>query len=1165
MKHLVLGLFLLIGFHTFSQTAAWSFPVSGKVTKAGKKLSGAVVTLLKSGTQVNQIVTNVNGKFDFVLEPNADYIITVTKPGFITKRFSFNTQNVPPERAKQGFGGVDLSEIVIFEIPQGVDVNELNSILSQPIAKFAFQDVAQDFNYDEKYTQSIRGKLDKLGEAQKKAEEEEKKKADGDKAVNDMYNAAVSKGDKALSTNDYSTAKAAYNEAANLKPDEKSIKDKLKYLENTLAKDAADKAAAGKEKELNDKYTAIITKADKAFAAKDYSGAKSSYNDALGLKASEKYPKDKIAEIDKVLGDMAAKDAADKAKAAKEKELNDKYTAAIAKADGLLTVKDYNGAKTSYTDASGFKPAEKYPKDKLAEIDKALADLAAKAAAEKDKAGKEKELNDKYTAVITKADASLAAKDYTGAKTSYTEALGLKAAEKYPKDKLAEIDKALADIAAKAAAEKDKAAKEKELNDKYTAAITKADASLTAKDYNGAKSGYTEATGLKPTEKYPKDKLAEVEKILADIAAKAAAEKDKAAKEKELNDKYTAAITKADALLASKDYSGARSAYTEALGLKPAEKYPKDKLTEVEKILAEIAAKESADKSKAAKEKELNAKYDAAVAKADKAFTANDYTSAKAGYTEAAGIKPTEKYPQDKLAEIEKALADKADKASKAAAEKDKAAKEKEVNAKYDAAIAKADKAFTANDLTSAKTAYTDAASIKPAEKYPQDKLAEIDKLLADKATKVASDKDKAAKEKELNDKYNAAIAKADKGFTAKDYLGAKAAYNEAATLKLNEEYPKKRLTEIEKILAAEANKEASDKEKAAKEKEINEKYTLAMTRGNKALTTKDYDNAKTAYNEALTLKPFEQLPKDKLAEIQKLLLTADADKAAAAKEKETNDKYNAAIVTADKSFTAKDYDAAKSAYSEASGLKSAEKYPKDKLAEIEKIMSDIAAKENAKKEKVSAEKEVNDRYTAAISKADQAFAAKLYTQAQGLYSEASGIKPAEKYPKDQMMEIERLQDAETAKEAEKAKQGKYKGLIEKGDKQFSTKEYKAARLLYVEASGIKPVEKYPKEKIAEIDGLLGKLKAVIPAVIEPPKDNDPVKKQEYVNALVLKYPQGITEEQIQEGNCKILKRVVVKGNSAATFKKSTWGWGGVFYFKDDMSITEAAFNLETQ
>ena len=81
---------------------------------------------------------------------------------------------------------------------------------------------------------------------------------------------------------------------------------------------------------------------------------------------------DKIAEIDKLLADLANKDAS-------AKELNDKYNAAVAKGDAALASKDYDAAKAGYNEALGFKPAEKYPKDKLAAIDAMIAkDAGAK-------------------------------------------------------------------------------------------------------------------------------------------------------------------------------------------------------------------------------------------------------------------------------------------------------------------------------------------------------------------------------------------------------------------------------------------------------------------------------------------------------------------------------------------------------------------------------------------------------------------------------------------------------------------------------------------------------------------------------------------------------------------------------------------------------------------
>jgi hypothetical protein len=84
-------------------------------------------------------------------------------------------------------------------------------------------------------------------------------------------------------------------------------------------------------------------------------------------------------------------------------------------------------------------------------------------------------------------------------------------------------------------------------------------------------------------------------------------------------------------------------------------------------------------------------------------------------------------------------------------------------------------------------------------------------------------------------------------------------------------------------------------------------------------------------------------------------------------------------------------------------------------------------------------------------------------------------------------------------------------------------------------------------------------------AIVAPPRDADQETKKQYINTLVGRYPQGITEEKSKEGNCSIVKLIVVKGTNASVFRKSTWSWGQTFYFKDDISITEASFNEETQ
>ncbi len=911
------------------------------------------------------------------------------------------------------------------------------------------------------------------------------------------YNDAIARGDKAFADKDYASAKVAYTEASGLKPTEKYPKDKLKEIEKLLL----DKANADAQEK---KYQDLISQADQKFNASDWAGAKGVYTQAAALKATEQYPKDQIAKCDKNIADAA--------NAANDK----KYQDLIAQADQKFEGKDWAGAKGVYTQALAIKAGEQYPKDQIAKCDASIA-------ADKSLADQEK----KYQDALARGDKAMTAKTYEAAKAAYTDALAIRPNEQYPKDKLAEIEKILAEKAGTEA-----------LNKQYKDLITQADQKFTAKDWAGARGLYEQASNLKSTEQYPKDRIKLCDENLAkDLNAK------------EIDEKYKNAIAKGDGAFNNQDYETAQSAYTEASGLKPTEKYPKDQLAEIKKRLAAITSAA-----------ELDRKYKAAIAKGDSLFGLSNYATAKTAYASASALKATEQYPKDKMAECDRLLADQKN------AEKDK---------QYTDLIAQGDAAFGTQDYGAAKVAYTSASKLKPTEQYPKDKLAEIEKLMADKANAAAMDK-----------KYNDAIARGDKAMTAKTYAAAKTAYNEALAIKPNEQYPKDKLAEIEKLLADQANAEQE------------KKYTDAIARGDQAMTAKNYVAARTAYTEASGLKPTEQYPKDKLAEIEKLL----GDKAA---QDALNKQYNDLIAKADKLFAAKDWTGAKTTYQEASAVKSAEQYPKDQIAKCDENMA-----------KSSSAAELDAKYSNAIAKADLAFNSKDYEAAKAGYNEALGYKPNEAYPKQKLAEIARLENAaanENAKdrayrellqkgdslfglkeyaaakltyqaavkqkpadqypkdkiteidrlladqkfEAEKNK--KYDALIVKADKQFAAKDYKTAKATYQEALMVKPIELYPKQKIAEIDKILNPV-----AVNNNPTDKPKAGSDEYINDLVKKYPQGLTEEQSKEGNITTIQRVVVVGNKGWMYTKKVYAWGGVYYFKDGVQISEATYNFET-
>ncbi|HEY8366619.1 MAG TPA: hypothetical protein VIL57_05680 [Bacteroidia bacterium] len=570
--------------------------IDGQLSLETGTISGATVKLEKNGRSAGTVNVSSSGAFDLDLDLNAEYIITITQSGYITRKIKILT-NVPAEAVSDGLNAEALPIYLTKTYPGGPDGSKIDATLK-------FNQVLYAFEFDKSEFASIALQKKKLDpekskaiaaeEAQKaeeakakaaqmaklqaeyeeqvrKAEEEERRKKE-EAALNAKYNEAITKAEKALADKNYEFAKTSYQEAAKLKPNEPVPPAKIKEIDNLVANE--------------NKYKAEIEKADKAFAAGDFAGAKTAYNAAAALKPTEQYPKQKIKECDDAI-----------AAANKEKEAKAKFDAAIAKGDKSMSSKDYVGAKNAYNEALGVKPGDPTATQKLQ-------DAEAKIKEEEAKKQQEKELNDKYAAAMSKGDNAFKSKNYAEAKDAYKEAAGLKPNETAPKTKIAEVEAA-------EKAEADKIAKEKELNAKYEAFIVEGDRNFGETKLEEAKKQYTEALKLKAGEAYPTSQIAKIDKLIAEEnAAKA--------KEAELQNKYTAALSKGETALKAGKLSDAKAAYQEAANLKPTEELPKTKLSEIEVLIA-------AEAEKKAKEAEIQKEYDQVMASAKNDLAAKNY------------------------------------------------------------------------------------------------------------------------------------------------------------------------------------------------------------------------------------------------------------------------------------------------------------------------------------------------------------------------------------------------------------------------------------------------------------------------------------------------------------------------------------------------------------
>ncbi len=196
-----------------------------------------------------------------------------------------------------------------------------------------------------------------------------------------------------------------------------------------------------------------------------------------------------------------------------------------------------------------------------------------------------------------------------------------------------------------------------------------------------------------------------------------------------------------------KDWTGALAALELAEEIRPNDPDLLELLAEIEaetggagEDVAEEVVQEDVgsdeDAAAAAEAKEMASRqkeYDKLIAKADKDFNRQNYTDAIAQYERAALILPNETYPYDRIAEANGRIVDltqtDAPEVGRPATELDGLDRE------YEDRVREGDQDFDAQDWTSAKSAYEAALALKPSERYPKNRLRRLEKLMEEAAT----------------------------------------------------------------------------------------------------------------------------------------------------------------------------------------------------------------------------------------------------------------------------------------------------------------------------------------------------------------------------------------------------------------------------------------------
>lgn len=117
-------------------------------------LDSAIVTVYYNNVVYKRVLTTRRGKCNFQLPLDRIYIVELSKPGFISKKFEVNTKTPANKRDVYDF----YFDMDIFESIEGLDTK----LLEKPLAIVYYNATNNQFEYDAAYTNRINSDLQLL-------------------------------------------------------------------------------------------------------------------------------------------------------------------------------------------------------------------------------------------------------------------------------------------------------------------------------------------------------------------------------------------------------------------------------------------------------------------------------------------------------------------------------------------------------------------------------------------------------------------------------------------------------------------------------------------------------------------------------------------------------------------------------------------------------------------------------------------------------------------------------------------------------------------------------------------------------------------------------------------------------------------------------------------
>lgn len=446
--------------------------------ETNRKIPGVEVKVTRGAQAYDAVSTLSNGKYSLSLDHGSDYALLFTFGDMSPRKVLLNTSSIPEEfRTRPFYLTVEMS---LFEVPAGFD----RDLLDEPIGKVSFDPAKEQLSWDLDYTAMMQARID---------EELASASGDGGAADDAEYAEHMRKAEVEFGRERWAQSISWLERALSVKPGDARAEGMMADAQERMG--AAEEAAAALRE-----YEALMREGKLAMRKEDFAAASSNFNAALVLFPDEQEPKDLLAQIGSADA-AAAQEAPDNSDA--------DFDAAMAEGSSALGGGDLDRAQAAFERASAIKPAEREPKQKLAQI-RGLRNDAARETAASDR------MRERYDEVIQRADRDFDNQDYVRAKSGYEEASALLPSETYPRERAQEAAGRIVELGQEeqeASPPADRAQRN-ESDREYEDRVREGDEAFDAERWEEAKLAYAAALILRPEERYPRNRMRRLEALL---------------------------------------------------------------------------------------------------------------------------------------------------------------------------------------------------------------------------------------------------------------------------------------------------------------------------------------------------------------------------------------------------------------------------------------------------------------------------------------------------------------------------------------------------------------------------------------------------------------------------------------------------------------------------